>query len=375
MTGEKTVFEILVVDDDVEVLGQLKQLLPEAISGHEIAWEFCETFEEAFRLLQRRRFDVLVSDIYQGREKAKKNVEEGDIRARELVDEIRKKRFCPIVLYTDGQLPDLLVTKPFVWSADKAAPDYMEQLTNRLEQAIATGLPSIARQLHDDLDRFAGSYVWSFLADKWETLKSTQMLDTDILDRIIRRRAAIQFARMDGEGKRGTDDPVDFYVYPPLSKFLRLGEIIKRKSDGEFRVVLTPHCFLITQPGQDAPRASYVLTALAMPVSGFQLKWEKKGGDYQDQLRRRTSMPASKVPLPDGRFCYLPAFLEIPDLYCDLLRVESVEYSKIEAEYERIASLDAPYAEALQSCFARLHGAVGVPVLNLDRVQHLRPKT
>jgi CheY-like chemotaxis protein len=374
VTGKTALFEILFVDDDAEVLEQLKELLPETILEYQIAWECCGDFAQALELLQRRRFDILVSDIYRGRDKGQKNIAQGDIKAKELVDEVRQKRFCPIVLFTDGQLPAQLITRPFVWSADKAAPDFMQQLTDRLTHAVNTGLPHIARQLHDELDRYAGSYVWEFLAGRWDVLKSTQQFDSTVLERIIRRRAAMQLGRLDGETERNTDDPVDFYIYPPLGEFMRLGEIIKEKSSGNFRVVLTPHCFLVKQPGQDMPRANYVLTTLAIPLSTLALQWKTKNAEFQDQLRRRTGMPASRVPLPDGRYCFLPAFLDIPDLYCDLLRVESIEYSRFENEFDRIAALDAPYAEALQSCFARLHGAVGVPVLNLDRVQHLRPQ-
>jgi CheY-like chemotaxis protein len=210
-------YEVLVVDDDSEVLEQLRQLLPGAVGGNPIAWEFCGSFDDAVVLLQRRRFDILVSDIYRGRDKGQKNIAQGDARARQLVDEIRSRRFCPIILFTDGQLPTDLVQRPFVWSADKSNPTFGKLLEDRITEAIATGLPEVARKIHDEIDRYTGSYVWRFLAERWDDLKKDHGLNTATLERIIRRRASVHLARVDGSGvevaARESIDPVDYYIY------------------------------------------------------------------------------------------------------------------------------------------------------------------
>lgn len=365
--------EILVVDDDKEVLAQLAKLLPKSIGIHPIKWEYCDSFDVALELLRLRRFDLLVSDIYLDRKKEQKDAAHGDARVRNLVTEIRSSRFCPIVLFTDGKVPDDLLG-PFVWSADKARP---EDLHGRIGDAVETALPAIARRLHDELDRFAGSYLWGFLASRWDEMRSKHALDPAALERVIRRRAAIQLGRMDQSsgGERELADPADFYIYPGIGRSFRLGEIVRRKGGSEFRVVLTPHCFLVTQPGESAPRASYVFTARTVSAAevGSSWKWDKNASAASDELRRRTGFPASKVGLPpDGRYCFLPGFLDIPDLYCDLLQLESIAYNELVNGFDRIAVLDGPYAEALQACIARLYGTVGVPVLNPDSVKHLR---
>lgn len=377
MTRPVEMIEILVVDDDPEVVRQLQQLVPDNISGQPVAWEWSEDFDAALNLLRRRRFDVLVSDIYRGRDVAQKNIAQGDQRARDLVEEIRSRRFCPIVLYTDGTRPEDLVSRPFVWFADKAAGDFDAQLRDRVAAALATGLPSIARRLHDELDRFAGSYVWQFLASHWQTLRDRHGLDEEALERVIRRRAALQLGRLDADGadvvERTTSDPVDYYLYPPVVSDVRLGEIVRRKATSEFRVILTPHCFLARQPGQNAPRATHVLTARTVAAADIRdkWKWDKNPEVAKDQLRRRTSLQSERVGPPDGRYCFLPAFLDIPDLYCDLFQIESIGYQSLLDDFERIAVLDTPYAEALQVSLSRLYGAVGLPLLNLERVAHL----
>jgi CheY-like chemotaxis protein len=380
LSTDENTFEILVVDDDKENIDQLKKLLPGTVGTAPVVWEYTDSFDDALAMLKRRRFDVLISDIYRGRDKGQKTIAEGDVRARGLVDEIRERRFCPIVLFTDGQVPEDLVNRPFVWSADKGATDFDRKLLALIEEAISTGLPEVARRLHDELDKYAGSYVWRFLADRWDDLRKKDGFDTAALERIIRRRAAIHLARVDGSGDdvtaRAAIDPVDYYIYPPISKFIRLGEIIKRKGTSEFRVVLTPHCFLVVQPGEDVPRAAHVLTALTIPANDMRgdWKWAAKEDRIADELRKRTAFPASDVGRPSGRYCFLPGFLDIPDLYCDLMQIESLGFKTVIDDFERVAVLDWPFAEALQACITALYGTVGVPLLSGERVKHLRPE-
>ncbi len=259
--------------------------------------------------------------------------------------------------------------------------DFDKILLRFITEAIDTGLPDIARSLHDELDRYAGSYLWQFLAERWEKLKKDSGLDRAKLERVIRRRAAVHLARFDGSGDdvaaRQTVDPADYYIYPPISKFIRLGEVIRRKGTHELRVVLTPHCFLVVQPGQEAPRATHVLTAPTIPASDLREKWKWDGKEARDadQLRRRTSFPAANVGLPEGRYCFLPGFIDIPDLYCDLMQLESLGYKTIDEDFERIAVLDGPFAEALQACMTHLYGSVGVPSLSGDYLRTSRPRS
>lgn len=374
MTQRVPVIEILVVDDDPEVLNQLKDLVPGKIGDQPVAWEWSGDFDEALATLRRRRFDLLVSDIYRGREVSQKNIAHGDLRARDLVSEIRAHRFCPIVLFTDGTCPDDLI-KPFVWFADKADPDFQHQLIEKLAEAIGTGLPRIARRLHDEIDRFAGSYVWNFLSTKWNEIRERHGFDEQALERVLRRRAALQIGRLDSDGEafieRTTCDPVDYYIYPAVATDFRLGQIVRHRETREFRVVLTPHCFLTRQPGQDTPRATHVLTAGTIPASSLAGSW-KWSKDTNGDLRRRTALPANVPAAPEGRYSFLPAFLDIPDLYCDLFQIDSIAYEKLIRDFESVAVLDAPYAEALQASLGRLYAAVGLPTLNVERVAHLR---
>jgi hypothetical protein len=91
-------------------------------------------------------------------------------------------------------------------------------------------------------------------------------------------------------------------------------------------------------------------------------------------VSQRVQSPA-RVGQPEGRYWFLPAFLEMEDLYCDLLQVESITMEDLARRFTRFAVLDTPFAEALQSCFVRLYSAVGLPSLEVSRYGHLDPSS
>ncbi|MCD4727621.1 MAG: response regulator [Pirellulales bacterium] len=379
MTSDPTVLHVLLVEDDQENLDLLIQTLPAEIDDHRIEWEPCDSFERAEQLVALRRFDIVVTDIYLDKPDHPKGVDPADEKAKNIVAAIRNRRFCPIVAFSDASVPPTFTKGPFVRFADKSGGN--EEILNQLRELLATGIPSIARKLHDELDQSNGSYLWEFLESRWQELKLTGVSDPAILERLVRRRAAMQLGRLSPGVASPTEldsvNGVEYYIYPRVSDELRLGEIIRSKKDEAIHVILTPHCYLKVQDGDMKPRADHVLTVKAFPAKDTitvatkpKSPWKGDESDKLDKLRRRTKLEA-ELGKPSGRYCFLPRFLDIPDIYCDLLQTESLPLGTITDDYDRLAVLDTPFAEALQSCFARFHSRVGVPELAIDGVRHL----
>lgn len=78
---------------------------------------------------------------------------------------------------------------------------------------------------------------------------------------------------------------------------------------------------------------------------------------------------------PTGRHWFLPGFLELPNLFCDFLQVQSISLDMIGKDFDRMATLASPFAEALQACFGTFFGAVGIPVVNSERFKELIEQT
>jgi len=376
MIASGAVLDILLIEDDPENLRLLMESLPTSLAGHTLHWEPCGDFEEAVRSVMIRRYDLIVTDIYRDRKNKQKGADPGDERARDIIQEIRSKRFCPVLAFTDGSAPQSFKEEPFLRLADKSQGN--KDILVKLQELLMTGIPAIARRLHDELDRTAGSYLWDFLEKNWIQLRDAGLGNPEVLERIVRRRASVQIGRLDPSAEDaeelGSVEGVEFYICPPISpKELRLGELLRRRGSLDFRVVLTPHCHLAVQPKATVPRAEFVLTVRTVTATELLKRHPLEAGTAEKKLRllgRCLQSPAD-LGQPNGRYWFLPQFLNMPDLYCDLLQVESLEIGVIEKEYDRFAVLDTPFAEALQSCFTGFYSDVGLPTLIADKFKHL----
>jgi CheY-like chemotaxis protein len=369
------VLHVLLVDDDPEALELLEQSLPQQIAGREIRWDPCSSFDDAIERVKNRRYDIVASDIYRDRAKdgEPKTPATAQPRAGEIVLQIRGERFTPVLLFTDGVFPEDYVEGPFIKLADKTAGD--TDIVTKLEQLIDTGVPELAHKLHDDLDRASGSYLWTFLEDNWVALQAAGLTEPAVLERLMRRRASTQFSRLDPEGSTAAElevvEGAEFYLHPPISDDIRLGEIMR--SGDDYRVVLTPHCHLVVQPGDKSPRADYVLTVRTVVARDLFATEPVRGGTRDKKLRdlgKRLRSPAG-FGRPSGRYWFLPGFLSMEHRFADFLQLESIPYARLREDYKPFAVLDVPFAEALQSCFLRFYSAVGVPALTPARFEEL----
>jgi CheY-like chemotaxis protein len=367
---------LLLVDDEPEVLQQLVATLPAQLDGFDLAWDPCKSFEEGLLRLESRRYDVVVTDLaFRTKPGAPP-----DFRGMKTIDQIRGKRFCPIVAYSSRTKPEDLFEGVFLRFADKARGN--DDIIAKLREVLASGVPAIARRLHDELDGVGGRYLWDFLSKRWDDLKRIKGTTPEALERLLRRRAATQLARLVGDTEIDEVGASEFYIHPKISgQELRLGEILKQKETGQYRVVLTPHCHLTIQAGEKEPRAEFVLTVRTTTAQDEILKvWDKKKTQFnlkkldgvKEAARRFIGSPPD-LGTPKGRFWFLPRFLEMPDLYCDLMQVESLPIAIIQKDYEATAVLDTPFAEALQARFAEFYSAVGTANLRPKEFLHLIP--
>lgn len=371
--NRKDKLAILFVDDDKEVVSQFKKLLPPEIGEHSIYWEFCESFDDALDRLSVHHFDLLVSDVRRGRAKKDQAITDEMNGAKDLVASILETRFCPIVLFSDGGMPPDFENTPFRKFITKGDADFQNRLLVEIENMIKTGIPTSARKIHNAIDRYSGSYLWSFLEKNWGKL-AKPAVDSDQIERIIMRRAALILNRLkydaDGQEERTDAHSADYYIYPAINVNYRLGEIVQNKKSNEFFVILTPHCHLLIQQGQTAPRAEYVLLVHTQAARSV------LAGKSHDKILKEVAthiriQGSGNTGKPEGRYSFLPGFLDIPDMYCDLLRIAHVSYSDLKNDYNRIAVLDAPYAEALQLQMAQFYSSVGTPNLVVGHFSHL----
>lgn len=379
MSVGQITLHILLMDDDPDVLDQLQETLPRERKGCALVWEPCKSFHEVIERIKTHRYDLVVTDIYRDRLGQAKGAEPGQDEGLNSVAAIRGKRFCSVVAFSDGSKPEGFEEGPFIKFADKSGGN--DDILAKLDAILETGIPQMASKLHDEIDGVGASYMWAFLEKNWSNLLQNNLTTPVITERLIRRRAATQFGRIAPTSTEANEleeiEGVDFYICPKISvSEYRLGEIIRSRASSDYRVILTPHCHLTTQVGDAEPRADFVLTVKTVPATEVinSKGWPSKQEEQIKQLRRRTQSPAD-IGRPAGRYWFLPRFLQMQDLYCDFMRLESLSYQSVVNEYESFAVLDTPFAEAFQSCFTRFYSAVGIPMLHTESFARLIPET
>ncbi len=370
--------QVLVVEDTASDLQAYLRDFPSVFDDVGVQAELhgCDDFDVAIEMVadSSRRFDLIISDTYRGKPA------DGDAKVLDMVStyRVQGKRFCPIVVYSSSAKPHDLEESDFVAWADKAKNQGIE---DAIRKVLLTGVPQIARKLHDELERSAGSFLWEFLEKNWPRLSQQGGMRTEILERLIRRRAAAQIGDLEF-----IDDawvPIsqraasEYYIYPRVhTTYYGLGDVLRQNQADGWSVILTPHCHLHKQPNQPAPRADFVLTVKAIPakdILGNQIDTAKALTSHDkrhEKLLNWSQSPARTPGKPAGRHWYMPAFLDIPHLYCDFLQVESIPYNDMD-KFEAIATLVPPYAEAMQSCFAGFYASVGIPLIQPSSIEDL----
>lgn len=364
-----TNLDVLIVEDTREEMDAFLRDLPKVFRecGVSATLHRADSFEDADLIVndRSRRFDMILSDTYRG------NYDKHDVAVTAMIDLYRKtRRFCPLVVFSASAMPEGFNHSAFVVWGDKTKVKKAGGIESAIQSVLATGVPQAARALHDELDGVAGNYLWTFLVDRWEQLRVSGHVNPTTITRMIRRRAAVQLGNM-LSGASG-DSPLtevqghEVYLYPPINQHeFSLGEVIRKGT--EVRVILTPHCYMAVQPGQDRPRAEYVVTVKTLPVTqvlGQKAATANQAEELQRMKKIRTwiTPPSHEdVGKPAGRYWYLPGFLDIPHLYCDFLQLESLSYEVLERDWQEVAVLSPPYAESLQACYGAFHGAVGIP--------------
>jgi len=366
---------ILFVEDDSADFTQIKREIEGYFSdkGIDVKVDGKDDFDKAFEAINdpHIRYDLVVTDTYRGLHANR------DAAALTTVEKFRAGRFAPVVVCSSGECPADLSPSVFINWADKSKAG---DIIRAINEIVELGIPQLARNLHDDLDKAAGNYLWEFLEGNWGKLKDN--ISQEQLDRIIRRRAALKISDLVPGSEKHVAIPsrhgLEYYIYPSLEHdYFNLGDIIRAKNnEDDIRVILTPHCYLFKQQGQQQPRADHVLTVKTVPageVLGQKIENTRQGEltAQNKKLLLWARSPAFTEKQPEGRHWYLPRFLDIPHLYCDFLQLESIPYTDLSGNYDSLATLAPPYAEALQACFSSFYGSVGIPEIAPDSIRDL----
>lgn len=383
-------WRILIVEDEQDIAEGIRDLIePTAtIGGARPSIEIESNFALALDRLHDMRFDLLVLDVRdQGILDQPGSSEEEADRGITTFDDVRRRQFVPIIFHT--AIPDHvahLVNSPFVQLVSKNSNDSPQELRAAVTLALDSGIPTLNRALVGHVEKVTRDFMVDFVEQNWEDLG---VHPADLAHLLLRRLAV---SLDDGAGALATALGLDgadanpqtvhgtrYYVLPPVGD-VSTGEVLRGPqigSDGpatgsdeaepSWYVVLTPACDLVA--GRVKADFIVVATCVAIetiPEGAALAEAVQDGADpgVGSARKKLAEVLRSRKPQED-RYFYLPNAWRVPDLLVDLQQITHVRYADLE-KYERVASLDSPYAEALAHRLNRYIGRLGTPDLDLD---------
>lgn len=376
------IWHVLYVEDDAVLGQQVREILEMGDCGP-LAVQVIESFDKALSVIEERRFDLLILDVFSGRPSLER--ERAGLGVLEL---LRSVRFIPTIFYT--ALPAAIEGEesPFVKIVSKEGVGF-EPLLNAVQSFVDSGLLQLNKGLVRHLEVAQLDYMQKFVALHWETFSS--LPDRRALAYLLTRRLAASlmagdinaFAETLGAVPQANTETTNisevadvvhrmhYYIMPPVSTDILAGDIVQHM-EGEksrYRVVLTPSCDMVT--GRGVTKAQHVVLACCERLEEFQeyQEWLEEPGNSKrkDALKNILKNNRKVKNVQPDRYHYLPGVFYLPHLVVDFQQIDRVGFTDLQS-LARVASLDSPYAEALLSRYNRYINRLGTPDLDLDDV-------
>ena len=370
-------WNVLVVDDENDVA----ETTAAVISGEKIGFEDgstvkCEivnSFDKAIEMIAFVNFDLLVLDLKD--DKIDSDDDNAEYSGQRVLSELRKLHFTPVVFYTGFAQKLQHLVSPFIRVVVKGENPNI--LRSEIKGVFETQLPQLLKHIQEEQRK----YLWDHVDKEWQAMDLKGEFKNELAFLLARRLANAldgkvirKFfdANYDGEG--GLANPVELYVWPPLGDGLGFGDIIcQTAKDGakKYFVVLNPACDFVQCKAEKALLAA--CDEISTTVEYQEVASQKKSGEAisrtkTENLKKLIGDNRQGKGVQAERYKFLPATSFIPALivdYQNLLQLSVAEVGGGQG-FTRVATLDAPYAEAVQSRFIRYYGRVGTPDLEFD---------
>ncbi len=358
----KTLKILYVEDDDDNRSG-----LIEALSGIEINGQTIEIKGEAdFNVAVEKIIDfhIVILDLYKG-----KVGSDGEAAGNKVLESIQEKIFIPVIFYSAAtdKVSDL---KSQVIGIATKGDGGIEELKQEIKRLSDHNLPYIRERIHEHIDKKLRNYFWEIIQNKKDIFKPESqdyslgyLLLRNIGNSLSKKNIVDILEDPDIKKDEEKVHPMEFYLYPTDgSNEYESGEIIKQGK--EFYVILTPSCDFIPRKGGKR-KAEKVLLAKANPLTSTPA-FNKYSGDKSKNNKNELSdlIRSEKYP----RYFFLPGTPFLENLVVDFQDKLMVEYEDLHSNYQRIAKLDSPFAEAMVTKFISYYNRVGYPDIDVDYI-------
>jgi CheY-like chemotaxis protein len=371
-------WNVLVVDDENDVA----ETTAAVISGQKIGFEDgstvkCEivnSFDKAIEMIAFVNFDLVILDLKDDHDNDDGKTEYGGQR---VLNELRKLHFTPVVFYTGFAQKLQHLVSPFIRVVVKGESPNI--LRNEIKSVFDTQLPQLLKHIQEEQRK----YLWDHVDKEWEAMDLKGDFKNELAFLLARRLANAldgkvirKFFDQNYDGEGGLANPVELYIWPPLGDGLGFGDIVcqtEKNGEKKYFVVLNPACDFVQCKAQKALLAA--CDEISATVEYQEVAMQKKSGaaiskTKTENLKKLIRDNRQGSGVQAERYKFLPATSFIPALIIDYQNLLQLSVAEVDGAqgFTRVATLDAPYAEAVQSRFIRYYGRVGTPDLEFDAV-------
>jgi CheY-like chemotaxis protein len=367
-------WRILCVDDDEKIAKQVAEYFT-AWKKENPLGEFTAVVEADFKAAKERlaneRFDLVTLDLHGSADP--KPEKEGENSAaqegRQLLEELRKTRFIPVIFYTGfaDKIEDL--QSPVVKVVKKGQDD-VAAVRDAAKALFSTGLPQLVRHVEQE----QRSYLWDTVDKHWSKF-AADATDSEEFSYLLARRLAHRFGREGIKELLGHPSqiarPIEFYIYPPVTSVIKTGGIYE--FEGKFWLVATPACDFAQK------KADRILLVGAPPLSSDsrvsdwkKTKWVPGAKEDKEGQKTFSKLNALLTNNAGERYRFLPGTFFLPDLIVDAQLMKQADTKELEKMSHK-CTLDSPYREEFALHFSRYYGRLGTPDLD-SRIVYERLK-
>lgn len=343
---------VLIIEDKLALAEDARREIEDAFEeSEEIEVEVSiETdFDEGFTKFSRGESDVVVLDV---RRDTPDPSRDDQTAGHAVYLNIKDARFAPVVFWT--ALPKTVAHEQMAPLVTVVAKDDTDKLPAAIQAAVASRAVITISGIERHVATILRSHMWTELAPNWA--EYIEAGDSPGIAQVLLSRLS---RVLEEESEQSlTADPSHRYIYPSASTRRAPGDLL-RASDSTWWVILTPACDFAQG------KFEFALLAKAGDLGSnprFQ-KWSNSGSRSAWNDLERHVLTATQ-----GRFYYLPAFRDIPDLVLDLENVQAVTVEALDA-MSPVASLVSPFSEGLLVQHSQYRGRIGVPDLDSDRLK------
>ncbi|WP_288521959.1 hypothetical protein [uncultured Pseudomonas sp.] len=364
-------WNFLVVEDKENIARQTVEIVSsrrtlEGVAGldaeQEIRCEIVSDFNAAKIKIQRTRYDLAILDLRED--------DTGDeLKGKEILEALRGEQFVPVIFYSGFAKKVKDLESPFVQVLAKGDND-TELLREAVRKIFKTRLPHLVRHIQER----QREYLWDHIQNHWKA--NEELSEDGELAYLLARRLSSSLSAESirgfltpGRDNSGKVHPVEYYIWPSLKGEVSLGDLYRDNRDGSYYLVINPACDL------DRCKTENALFVKCLPLEGFSeftsLAELKKAGQPVSKGKRNQliGLVGDNRESQPERYKYIPGTSFVPHLVADfqLISLEPLQ-ELLGNRFARLATLDSPFAEAVQARFSRYYSRFGVPDLKFDIV-------